>query len=357
MLFSPAPLTQTDSCVLQKIACTECAKKGLVCRVNFLHGAQCNHCTNVKGHCSLVPAHGNGTAWTKEQRVYILYDFQARADATAPHPATSVRDTFARNPAFTVPAWFIQRLNALKPSFWAPGGTARMYKPRSAQSRRTTFLAPTPDNEDTISRARTPSLPPAGRTDAGPGRNTTRRKTSRPRGRLIKSSKDRSDDDTSVSHTDGHDSSRGDGTPDSGERSIGSGDDEQEGEDDGDNLVDRAAEPLTPGMSRPASRNRSQEQRNVVASSGDDQPTSVDADAVETTVAPPSIQQTGRRKRAREESQSGDDQDVSMDGRLGSPAPPVHVSKRPRQHANLNLSVPPPTGMYLRLFRAFRKPC
>ncbi|KAI0690386.1 hypothetical protein C8T65DRAFT_745829 [Cerioporus squamosus] len=155
-LPSPFPFTfdfndthLVDHWVKMVIVCTMCARLGSTCRVNFLHGAMCNHCTNAQAACSLVPQELLGHSWAKEQRLYILYDFQRRSDPTADHPARSIHPSFADRPDFVPPSWFVKTLGNLRPSLWEKGSVWRMEKPRSAASKCARFLAPTSDFEDT----------------------------------------------------------------------------------------------------------------------------------------------------------------------------------------------------------------
>ncbi|KAI0690381.1 hypothetical protein C8T65DRAFT_700004 [Cerioporus squamosus] len=134
-----------DHWVQMAVMCTGCRKLGVTCRVNFLHGAMCNHCTNGQAACSLVPCDVKGHSWNHAQRAYILFDFQRIGDVTAQHPVQSIRPMFAGDPDFVPPEWFMQRFQALKPSRWAKGSKWRATKPRSAMAKRARFLAPTSD--------------------------------------------------------------------------------------------------------------------------------------------------------------------------------------------------------------------
>ncbi|TFK80968.1 hypothetical protein K466DRAFT_569330 [Polyporus arcularius HHB13444] len=326
-----------DHWVPMKIVCTECARKGLVCRVNFLHGAQCNHCTNVKGHCSLVPAHDKGMAWTKEQRVYILYDFQRRGNPSAPHPATSV----GKSPTFTVPEWFTGKLESLGRSMWAPGGAARMQKPRSTQSKRATFLAPIPDHEVPTARPRTPSLPPPNRTKTGPGKRSKLRAVSKAkrRSQSVASTttvESDDDDDDGKSSESGHDdlgSKEDDSQSDKGTTSSNDG--SQEGADTDTTSVKPGPGQLAPCDSAPGLLTRSRSCRGLsVSEHAQDAP---DADMAEAHGAVLSVQGNMGRKRTRDESKTDDDEDRM------SPAPAQPQPKRRRQQDRRAMTVPPPT--------------
>ncbi|KAI0690382.1 hypothetical protein C8T65DRAFT_700005 [Cerioporus squamosus] len=286
----------------------------------------CNHCTNIKGHCSLVALHGNGTVWTKEQRVYILYDFQRRADPTAPHPGVTVRPKFANNRTFTVPPWFSDKLNALKPSHWAPGGVARVSKPRSLQSKRATFVAPTPDNEDGASRARVPSLP-APRKASGTRRAAKARAASdseddseaedtSPRSPSVTSSTDES---TSEHEADDDGDDGGDQDHESTRDGSSADHDNSGNSDDIENFLDGGAEDITPG-SPPLTLRRSSRRRNrVVLSEGEDECPEVDM--AETSQASAGTLKIRIRKRAREQSEPEEGQDDPAAGGSSTQTP------------------------------------